>query len=94
MGGPNRRHIFGDRVRGARIRADHARQHAREAAHKADTAECLLWPEQMEGPRRASAPVANDRYGWLEVMCKRCEIRASLPLDAVHRPAQHTDREA
>jgi hypothetical protein len=25
-------------------------------------------------------------YGWLEVMCKRCETRASLPLDAIRRP--------
>jgi hypothetical protein len=25
-------------------------------------------------------------YGWLEVMCHRCETRASIPLDAIRRP--------
>lgn len=92
MGGPNRRRIFGDRIRGARIRADHARQQAREAAREADAAECLLWSEQMEGfggPAQPSPTIAqclNGGYGWLEVMCKRCETRASLPLDAIRRP--------
>ena len=28
----------------------------------------------------------NGGYGWLEVMCRRCEARAGLPLDAVRRP--------
>src|SRR5207249_11445225 len=28
----------------------------------------------------------NGGYGWLEVICKRCETRASLPLDAIRRP--------
>ena len=45
--------------------------------------------------RRPGAAVANDRAmpqwriwlaGWLEVMCHRCETRASLPLEAVRRP--------
>jgi hypothetical protein len=49
MGGPSRRRIFGDRVRGAKISAIHARERAREAAREADAAECLLWSEQMEG---------------------------------------------
>jgi hypothetical protein len=92
MGGPTRRRIFGDRVRGARISADHARQRAKEAAREADAAECLLWSEQMEGfggPAQPSPMIAqclNGGYGWLEVMCKRCETRASLPLDAIRRP--------
>jgi len=42
MGGPSRRRIFGDRVRGAKISADHAREQAREAVREADNAECLL----------------------------------------------------
>ena len=51
----------------------------------------------LGGPAQPSPTIAqclNGGYGWLEEMCKRCEIRASFPLDAVHRPAQHTDREA
>jgi hypothetical protein len=32
------------------------------------------------------AQCLNGGYGWLEVMCKRCETRASLPLDAIRRP--------
>jgi hypothetical protein len=92
MGGPGRHRIFGDRVRGARIGAQHARLQAREAARAADAAECLLWSEQMEGfggPAQPSPTIAqclNGGYGWLEVMCHRCEIRASLPLDVIRRP--------
>ena len=92
MGGRSRRQIFGERVRGARIRADHARRHAIAAAREADAAECLLWSEQMEGfggPAQPSPTIAqclNGGYGWLEVMCHRCESRASLPLDAIRRP--------
>ena len=54
--------------------------------------ECLLWSEQMEGfggPAQPSPTIAqclNGGYRWLEVMCKRCETRASLPLDAIRRP--------
>src|SRR5260370_30491017 len=92
MGGPTRRRIFGDRVRGASISADHARQRAREAAREADAAECLLWSEQMEGfggPAQPSPTIAqclNGGYGWLEAACKRCGTRASLPLDAIRLP--------
>ena len=63
-----------------------------EAAGEAEAAECLLWSEQMEGfsgPAQPSPTIAqclNGGYGWLEVMCKRCETRASPPLDAIRRP--------
>jgi len=92
MGGKTRQRIFGDRVRGARIQAEHARKQAAKAAREADAAECLLWSEQMEGfggPAQPSPTIAqclNGGYGWLEVMCKRCETRASIPLDSVRRP--------
>jgi hypothetical protein len=92
MGGPTRQRIFGDRVRGARISAVHARERAKIAAREADTAECLLWSKQMEGfggpaqPSPIMAQCLNGGYGWLEVMCKRCETRASPPLDAIRRP--------
>src|ERR1700675_3313259 len=92
MGGRNRQRIFGDRVRGARIGALQAREAAEKAAREADAAECLLWSEQMEGyggPAQPSPTIGqclNGGLGWLEVMCKRCETRASLPLDAIRRP--------
>src|ERR1700680_3456200 len=92
MDGKSRRRIFGDRVRGAKVHAQHAREQATKAAREADAAECLLWSEQMEGfggPAQPSPSIAqclNGGYGWLEVMCKRCETRASLPLDAIRRP--------
>ncbi len=47
-GGPNRRRIFVDRVRGARIRAEHACEEAKKSAREADAPECVLWSEQME----------------------------------------------
>jgi hypothetical protein len=92
MGGPTRRRIFGDRVGGAKIRAVHARERAKEAARQADAAECLLWSEQMEGfggPAQPSPKIAqclNGVYGWLQVKCHRCETRASIPLEHVRRP--------
>ena len=64
----------------------------KKAIREADAAECLLWSEQMEGfggPAQPSPTIAqclNGGYGWLEVMCHRCETRASLPLDAIRRP--------
>jgi Fe-S-cluster-containing hydrogenase component 2 len=92
MGGRSRQRIFGDRVRSARIGAQHARELAEKAIREADAAECLLWSERMEGfggPAQPSPTIAqclNGEYGWLEVMCHRCETRASLPLDAIRRP--------
>jgi hypothetical protein len=44
-----RQRIFGDRVIGAKVRAEHALKRATEAAREADAAEHLLWSEQMEG---------------------------------------------
>jgi hypothetical protein len=45
--------------------------------------------EGFGGPAQSSPTTGqclNGGYGWLEVMCKRCETRASLPLDAIRRP--------
>ena len=50
--------------------------------------------EQMEGfggPAQPSPTIAqclNGGYGWLEVMCHRCETRASLPLETIRRPRE------
>src|SRR6266849_5814161 len=92
MGGKSRQRLFGDRVRGARVHAQHARAQATKAAREADAAECLLWSEQMEGfggpaqPSPTLAQCLNGGYGWLEVKCKRCETEASIPLEHVRRP--------
>jgi hypothetical protein len=62
MGGPTRRRIFGDRVRGARIHAEHAREEVKKAAREADDAECLLWSEQIQGfggPAQPSPTIAQ-----------------------------------
>jgi hypothetical protein len=92
MAGRNRQRIFGDRVKGARFGAQHARERAEQAIREADAAECPLWSEQMEGyggPAQPSPTIAqrlNVGYGWLEVKCQRCEVRASLALESVRRP--------
>jgi hypothetical protein len=70
MGGPSRRRIFGDRVRGAKISSVRAREQAREAVRKADAAECLLWSEQMEGfggPAQPSPTIAQCLNGRLRL---------------------------
>ncbi len=92
MGGRSRVRIFGNRIRGARIGLQRARERAAQAAREADAAECLLWSAQMEGfggPAQPSPTIGqclNAGYRWLEVMCHRCETRASLPLDTIRRP--------
>jgi hypothetical protein len=92
MSTKSRHAIYGGRIVGAKIRAESARQRAKEAAREADAAECLLWSEQMEGyggPAQPSPSIRqclNGGYGWLEVECHRCKTRASIPLDAVRRP--------
>jgi hypothetical protein len=44
----------------------------------------------MEGYGAQPSPTIgqciNGGLGWLEVECKRCKTRASLPLDAIRRP--------
>ena len=91
MGG-SRLRIFSNRIRGARISLQRARERAEWAAREVDAAECQLWSVRMEGfggPAQPSPTIAqclNAGYGWLEVMCHRCESQASVPLDAVRRP--------
>ena len=84
--------IFGGKIMGAKIRAEHARELAKTAQRDADRAETELWSIRMEaygGPAQPSPTIAqclNGGLGWLEVECNRCKTRASLPLDAIHRP--------
>src|SRR5260370_40111093 len=92
MSGPNRRRIFGDRVRGAEIHAQHTRQRALKAAREADAAECHLWSERMEGfggPAQPSPTIAqclNGGHCWLEVLFKRPRKPTRLPPGALLRP--------
>jgi hypothetical protein len=83
--------IWGGRIGAAKINAESARQRAKEAAREADRAEAYAWSLRMEGyggPARPSPTIAqclNAGYGWLEVKCRRCETKASIPLEAVRR---------
>jgi len=77
---------------GAKIRAQGARERAKQAIREADRAEAEAWSIRMEGyggPAQPSPTIAqclNGGLGWLEVECNRCKTRASLPLDAIRRP--------
>src|SRR5437764_9512190 len=87
-----RRTAHGGRIRGAKTRAEGARLAARKAIREADRAEAEAWSIRMEGyggPAQPSPTIGqclNGGLGWLEVECKRCKTRASLPLDAIRRP--------
>jgi hypothetical protein len=84
--------IWGPKIMGAKIHAQHAREEAQKAAREADHAEAYAWSVQMEGyggPAQPSPTIAqclNGGLAWLEVACNRCKTRASLPLNAIHRP--------
>jgi hypothetical protein len=92
MSTKSRQVIFGSRIRGAKIRAEGAREEATKANRAADRAEAEAWSIQMEGyggPAQPSPTIGqclNGGYGWLEVECHRCKTRASIPLDAIRRP--------
>jgi hypothetical protein len=84
--------IFGGRIIGANIRARQAREQAKEAVRAADRAEAEAWSIRMEaygGPAQPSPTIGqclNGGFGWLEVECKSCKTRVSLPLGAIQRP--------
>src|SRR5436190_14077787 len=94
MSTKSRQTIYGGPIMGAKIRADGARKRAVEAAREADRAEAEAWSIRMEGfggPAQPSPTIGqciNGGLGWLEVECKRCKTRASLPLDAIRRPRE------
>jgi hypothetical protein len=88
----SRQSIFSSRLGAAKIRAEGAREEARQAIRKADRAEAEAWSIRMEGyggPAQPSPTIAqclNGGYGWLQVQCRRCETEASIPLQHVRRP--------
>jgi hypothetical protein len=61
VGTKSREVIFGSRIRGAKIRAEGAREEAVKAVRAADRAEAEAWSNPNGGVRRASAAVADDR---------------------------------
>jgi hypothetical protein len=92
VGTKSREVIFGSRIRGAKIRAEGAREEAVKAVRATDRAEAEAWSIRMEGyggPAQPSPTIAqclNGGYGWMEIECNRCKTRASIPLDAIRRP--------
>jgi hypothetical protein len=92
MSTKSREVIFGGQIRGAKIRAQGARERAREAVREADRAEAAAWSIRMEGyggPAQPSPTIGqclNGGLGWLQVKCHRCETEACIPLDCVRRP--------
>ena len=86
MSTKSREAIWGGRIRGAKIRADGAREAAAKAIREADRAEAEAWSIRMEGyggpaqPAPTIGQCLNGGLGWLEVECNRCKTRASLPL--------------
>jgi hypothetical protein len=92
MSTKSREVIFGSRIRGAKIRAEGAREDAVKAVRAADRAEAEAWSIRMEGyggPAQPSPTIGqclNGGYGWMEIECNRCRTRVSVPLDAIRRP--------
>ena len=66
------------------MRAETAREPAKEAVRKADRAEAEAWSIRMEGyggPAQPSPTIGqclNGGLGWLEVECNRCKTRAAF----------------
>jgi hypothetical protein len=92
MSTKSREVAWGSQIRGAKMRAEAAREAATKAIREADRAEAHAWSVRMEGyggPAQPSPTIGqclNGGLGWLEVECNRCKTRASLPLDAIRRP--------
>jgi hypothetical protein len=85
MSTKSREVMYSSRIRGAKIRAEGARERAVEAAREADRAEAEPWSIQMEGnggPAQPSPTIAqclNGGYGWLEVECHRYKTPREHP---------------
>jgi hypothetical protein len=59
------------------------------AADRAEAEASLVRMEGNGGPAQPEPTIGqclNGGYGWLEVQCKRCETKASIPLEHVRRP--------
>ena len=92
MSTKSREVLFGSRISGAKIRAEGARERAKQAMREADRADAEAWPIRMARtraePAQPSPTIAqclNGGYGWLQIKCRRCETEASIPLEHVRR---------
>src|SRR3979411_1863884 len=89
MSTKSREVIFGSWIRGAKIRAEGAREEAIKAVGAADRAEAAAWSIRMEGyggPAQPSPTIGQCLDGglsWLQVECKRCK---RLPRPPTPRP--------
>jgi hypothetical protein len=90
MSTKSREVIWGSRIRGDQIRADGApRERCPGSSGRARGRRgSLVDPDEgYGGPPQPSPTIAQyGGYGWLEVKCKRCETKASIPLEHVRRP--------
>src|SRR3954453_1300357 len=71
-----------------RARASGASKH-RARPNRAETEAWSLQMKAYGGPAQPSPTIGeclNGGFAWLEIECKRCKTRASLPLDAIRRP--------
>src|SRR5258705_12944686 len=85
MSTKSRQSIYGSRIRGAKIRAEGARQAARKAVREADRAEAEAWSIRMEGfggPAQPSPTIGqclNGGRGWLWGEWKPLKTPAGAP---------------
>jgi hypothetical protein len=89
MSTKSRQVIYGSRIRGAKIRAEGAREEATKANRTADRAEAEAWSIQMEGyggPAQPSRNVSMADTAGLKSNATAARPRASIPLDAIRRP--------
>jgi hypothetical protein len=88
----SREYLFGSRLPGAEMHAQTTRKKATAAAQEADHAAAAAWSIRMAGfggpaqPSPTLQPCIDGGLGWLEVECRRCRTRASLPLQDIRRP--------
>jgi hypothetical protein len=94
MSTKSREVIFGSRIRGAKIRAEGARERAKQAVREADRAEAEAWSIRMEGyggPAQPSPTIGECLNGGLgsspSVLIQRSRSLFSFPADIRRRDA-------
>ena len=99
MGTKSREVIFGSQIAGAKIRAEGARQRAREAVREADRAEAEAWSIRMEGyggpaqPSPTLGQCLNGGVGWLQVKCPSVQDGSQHPARLRSAAEGHTNLE-
>src|SRR5258706_10198 len=88
MSTKSREVIFGSRIRGAKIRAEGARERARQAIREADRAEAEAWSIRMEGyggPAKAAMALPRGDEGQLQKCRLNGHKSAWLLRDCYHQ---------